>query len=44
MVRRYPWGHFAVVGLAIAQLLTSGCSIVHTMPVVNFAHLDGLVL
>jgi hypothetical protein len=29
--------------LAIAQLLTSGCSILLTLHVVNFAHLDRLV-
>jgi hypothetical protein len=31
-------------GLLIAQLLTSGCSIVLTLHVVNFGHLDRLVL
>ena len=31
-------------GLAIAQLITSVCSILHALHVVNFSHLDGLVL
>jgi hypothetical protein len=34
----------AVVGLPIAQLLSPGCSISLTLHVVNFAHLDGLVV
>ena len=33
-----------VFGLAIAQLLTSVCAILLTLHVVNFSHLDGLVL
>jgi len=40
---RLSVGRFAVVDFAISQLLTSGCSILHTSHVVNFAHLDGLV-
>jgi hypothetical protein len=34
----------AVVGLSVAQLLSPGCSISLTLHVVNFAHLDGLVV
>jgi hypothetical protein len=34
----------SLLGLVRAQLLTSGCSILHSSHVVNFAHLDGLVL
>jgi len=33
-----------ITGLAIAQLLSSGCAILRTLQVVNFGHLDGLVV